>query len=68
MYQSSVSSFRQVLMWALLRRGGLVAPWTAVPALVALATDPQRDVGEASLRQLRQQVQHSVVHAQQPAM
>lgn len=37
-------------------RGGLVAPWTAVPALVALATDPQRDVADASLRLLRRQV------------
>lgn len=40
----------------MLCRGGLVAPWTAVPALVALSTDPQRDVGDASLRLMRQLV------------
>jgi Sister chromatid cohesion C-terminus len=53
-------------MWSLLRRGGLVAPWTAVPALVALATDPQRDVSEASLRLLRQQVQHRAARSSLP--
>lgn len=38
-------------------RGGLTAPWSAVPALVALATDPQRDVGDGALRLLRQLVE-----------
>ncbi len=38
------------------RRGGLVAPWTAVPALVVLATDPARDTRDLALRLLKQQV------------
>ena len=34
-------------------RGGLVAPWTAVPTLVAAATDPAPDVAARALRVLR---------------
>ena len=37
------------------RRGGLVAPWTAVPALVVLATDPSGETRDLALRLLRQQ-------------
>ncbi|KAK9829724.1 hypothetical protein WJX72_007528 [[Myrmecia] bisecta] len=34
-------------------KGGLVAPWTAIPHLVALTTDPCRDVGGKALQHLR---------------
>lgn len=34
----------------------MVAPWTAVPALVVLATDPARDTRDLALRLLKQQV------------
>ncbi len=42
-------------MGCLERRGGLVAPWTAVPALVVLATDPSGETRDLALRLLRQQ-------------
>ncbi|GLC46380.1 hypothetical protein PLESTF_001845900 [Pleodorina starrii] len=34
-------------------RGGIVVPWTAMPALCALATDPERDTAARALAQLR---------------
>ena len=35
-------------------RNGLVGPWTAVPSLVVLATDPSEDVRNRALRALKQ--------------
>ena len=35
-------------------RGGLTAPWDAIPALVALSTDPVLDTGTKALRVLKQ--------------
>lgn len=36
-------------------RDGLVAPWTAVPTLVALAADPVPELGALALRLLRRE-------------
>ncbi|KAK9834236.1 hypothetical protein WJX84_005062 [Apatococcus fuscideae] len=35
-------------------RGGLVAPWTAIPTLITLTSDPNREVADAALKTLRQ--------------
>lgn len=42
-----------------LSRGGLVAPWTAVPTLVALTSDPARESGELAQRLLKRQADKS---------
>ena len=34
-------------------RGGIVVPWSAMPALCALATDPERDTASRALSCLR---------------
>lgn len=36
------------------QRGGLAAPWLAIPALVSLVTDPAPDVSSRAIKVLKQ--------------
>lgn len=48
-------------------RNGLVAPWTAIPSLVALATDPQPDVASKAVK-VRHRATEKVDHHPSPHM